>query len=91
MGDCKTRFEQVLEAVKEWPKHAGKADYLKFLNGVRITQGQAIKAKCYECCCGEPSVCNVSCCPLTPYSQHKNEKESSVEPCTPPESKKESG
>ena len=36
----------------------------------RLTRGQAIRAKCLECCCGQsPEVrkCKIEDCPLYPY------------------------
>lgn len=61
---------QVIEDVKKWPRHAGKNDYLNFLEGKRITRDQAIKAKCYSCICGEDTEpCNVHDCPLTLFCQ----------------------
>lgn len=61
---------QIIESVKKWPRHAGKNDYLNFLQGKRITRDEAIKAKCYECVCGENTEpCIVPRCPLTLYCQ----------------------
>lgn len=78
--------EQKINAVEKWPKRSGKSDYLKFLHGERLTQRQAIKAMCYSCCCGEPSVCSVQFCPLLPFNRQINKTESagsaSTEPCS---------
>lgn len=61
--------EHKIKAVELWSKKAGKNDYLKFLKGERLTQRQAIRAKCYECCCGDPAICSVNQCPLLPYNR----------------------
>lgn len=78
--------EQKINAVEKWSKRSGKSDYLKFLNGERLTQRQSIKAMCYSCCCGEPSVCSVQFCPLLPFNRLINKTESagsaSTEPCS---------
>lgn len=60
---------QKIKAVEAWPKKAGKSDFLKFLRGERLTQRQAIKAKCYDCCCGEPGLCSVRYCSLQPFNK----------------------
>jgi len=57
---------KIIANVNEWPRHAGKKDYLNFLEGKRITRDQAIRAKCYECVQGEDvSICTIPKCPLT--------------------------
>jgi hypothetical protein len=61
--------KQKIKLVELWPKRPGKSDYLKFLHGERLTQRQAIRAKCYECCCGEPATCSVGHCALLPYNR----------------------
>jgi hypothetical protein len=63
------RDEQKIRSVEQWPRHAGKNDYLKYLKGERLTQREAIKAKCFDCCCGEPGTCSVMHCPLVPFNQ----------------------
>jgi hypothetical protein len=61
---------QTINNVKKWPRHAGKNDLLKFLEGKRLTRQQAIEAKCYECVCGEGTEpCSLPKCPLTLYCQ----------------------
>ena len=63
-------FIQQIESVKKWPKQIGKADYLRHLRGERLTRDEAIKAKCYDCVCGEDTEpCLVGFCPLQPYCQ----------------------
>jgi len=59
-----------LQQVKEWPRKAGKSDYLKFLNGNSLTRAEAIKAKCYECVGGEDTrPCSIDTCPLAGFCQ----------------------
>jgi hypothetical protein len=81
-----THIERKIEHVKAWPQKIGKADYLKYLNGETLTQRQAIKAKCYECCCGEPAGCSVKFCSLLPIHRLIHGKESSETSSTSPDS-----
>jgi len=56
--------------VEKWPRHSGKAELLRSLNGEKLTRAEAIKAMCYYCCGGEPiATCSVAVCPLAPFSQ----------------------
>ena len=58
------------EHVNKWPRKAGKTDYLRFLNGEKLTRAEALKAKCYECVAGEDTQpCLVEYCPLVGYCQ----------------------
>jgi hypothetical protein len=58
------------EHVTKWPRKSGKADYLRFLNGEKLTRSEAIRAKCYECVCGEDTEpCLQPHCPLIDYCQ----------------------
>ena len=58
------------EHVTKWPRKSGKADYLRFLNGEKLTRAQAIKAHCYQCVAGEDTQpCLVQYCPLIDFSQ----------------------
>jgi hypothetical protein len=79
--------DQKIKAVETWPKKAGKSDYLKFLHGERLTQRQAIKAKCYDCCCGEPDACTVKHCSLQPFNALIHKCDGAVEACTVAHSK----
>jgi len=73
-----TSNEQKIKNVEKWPRHAGKNDYLKYLKGERLTQRQAIKAKCFDCCCGEPGDCCVQFCPLLPFNRMIYKKHTST-------------
>jgi len=56
---------------------AGKAMLLKYLNGKRLSKGESIKAKCYDCDgMGDSGDCDQVDCPLYPYSPYrqKNDK-----------------
>jgi len=65
------------QSVKGWPKKSGKSDYLKFLNGEALTRAGAIKAKCYECVCGEDTQpCIVETCPLRDFCQWNKQRNS---------------
>lgn len=47
------RIQKQIQNVEKWPRQIGKALYLKHLQGEKLTRDEAIKAKCYECVCGE--------------------------------------
>jgi len=76
------RDEQKIRAVEKWPRHAGKSDYLKFLNGVRLTQRESIKAMCFSCDPEGTELCCVQYCPLRPYNELIREREPSGSACT---------
>lgn len=49
---------------------SGRREFLKYLEGDRITKRQAILAKCYDCMAfyaSGRSDCNLSDCPLYPF------------------------
>jgi len=63
-------FQKQIENVEKWPRQQGKADYLRHLHGERLTRDEAIKAKCYDCVCGEDTQeCLAAFCPLHQYCQ----------------------
>lgn len=62
-------IELIVMNAKKLPRKAGKAEYLRFLQGERLTRDEAIKAKCYECCGGEVTLpCKCITCSLVQYS-----------------------
>jgi hypothetical protein len=63
---------EILESVKSGTKRAGKTDLFNYLNGKRLTQRQAIRAKCYDCDgMGDTGDCDIKDCSLYPYSPFK--------------------
>ena len=56
---------------------SGKSEYLRFLKGDRISMGQAVKAKCFDCCAyyedGKYD-CEIKGCPLYPWMPYRTEK-----------------
>lgn len=67
------RRAQAYKNAEKLPKQIGKADYIRFLKGERLTRDEAIKAKCYECVGGEDTLpCHAATCPLTLYCQWNN-------------------
>ena len=53
-------------------KRAGQSALIKYLKGGRLTQKQAIAAKCYDCNgMGECAVCDTEECSLYPYSPYR--------------------
>jgi hypothetical protein len=57
----------------------GRNEYLRYLNKETITMGQAVKAKCFDCCAyyedGKVD-CTVRDCPLYPWMPFGKGKES---------------
>lgn len=63
--------EEMLKSAKSGPKRQGKLSLIKHLSGKRITQRQAIQAKCYDCNgMGEIGDCDTLECSLWPYSPY---------------------
>ena len=59
----------ILESAKSGGGRKGKAYLVKYLQGGRLTQRQAIQAKCYDCDgMGETGKCDIETCSLYPYS-----------------------
>jgi hypothetical protein len=75
MQDAK---QQRMEDVEKLGSTAqGKSEYLKYLNGERLSASQAIKSKCYDCmgwfadgreCCTSPEC---ALFPFQPYNANK--------------------
>ena len=56
---------QLIKNVEQWPRRIGKLDYLRFLNGEKLTRKEAIQSKCFECVTWEDvQPCLVDTCPL---------------------------
>ena len=63
----------LLESAKSGKRRDGQMVYIKYLQGTRLTQRQAIRAKCYECDgMGDTGVCEINECALYPYSSFKS-------------------
>lgn len=61
----------ILESAKSGRKRKGQTFLIKHLEGKRLTQQQAIKAKCYDCDgMGETGECELTECSLYPYSPY---------------------
>lgn len=53
-------------------RSAGRAEYIKYLEGKRLTRQQAIRAKCFDCSgMGCMTYCEISSCSLAPYTPYK--------------------
>jgi hypothetical protein len=64
--------EEMLCSAKNGTKRKGKSELIAHLSGKKITRNQSIKAKCYDCNgMGEIGECNISECPLLPYSPYR--------------------
>lgn len=65
-----------LEFIKEnGLKGVGKADYMRFLKGKKLTMAGSIRAMCYQCNGLDEKVsCGVEGCPLYPYHEYNPNK-----------------
>ena len=57
-----------------FPTARGRAEFMKFAEGKRLTRGDSLKAKCYECMgyyIDGRQDCRVKSCPLYPYMPYK--------------------
>lgn len=64
-------MDELLDSVRRDTKRVGQKDPIDHLTGKRITQRQAINAKCYDCNgMGELGTCDIESCSLYPYSPY---------------------
>ena len=62
---------QLFRSAVNGKKRAGQKDLLDYLNGKKLTQRKAIRAKCYDCDgMGESGKCDIDTCSLFPYSPY---------------------
>jgi hypothetical protein len=62
--------KDMLESARNGSGRKGQTNLIKYLEGGRLTQRQAIQAKCYDCNgMGESAECSTESCALWPYSQ----------------------
>ena len=70
-----TITDDMLRSAKSGNRRVGRIDLIKHLEGKRITQRQAIRAKCYDCNgMGELGECDITTCPLIQFSPYSQEK-----------------
>ncbi len=56
------------------PRVAGKADWMRFKKGEKLTRSGAIRAKCYDCTGGfadGPLDCEITTCPLYAFMPYR--------------------
>ena len=73
--------ERYLASVKKGKVRAGRKDLIDFLEGKRLTQNQAIRAKCYDCMGfydDEARDCQGTTCPLYPFMPFNPNRQSAV-------------
>ena len=59
---------ELLESAKSGKSRTGKKYLIKYLEGGKITRGQAIKAHCYDCLgMGDSSECDLETCTYYPF------------------------
>jgi hypothetical protein len=72
--------KELLSEVKKTPQSAGRTYMIKYLEGGKLSAGQAIKAACF-CCEGYYLDGKVDCelpdCPLYPFMQYNKNKQKS--------------
>ena len=63
----------LLRSAKHGKLRVGKRFLIKYLmDGKKLSWGQAIKAKCYDCAgMGESGKCDLQTCSLFPYSPYR--------------------
>jgi hypothetical protein len=70
------RDKELLASARAGVRRSGRTQLVKWLTGNRLTQREAIKAKCYDCNgMGEQDTCDIEGCPLRPYSPYKASQE----------------
>jgi len=60
--------------VKSWPASSGKTHMLRYLEGEKLTQRQAIMANCARCLCGYVDgrfSCEDPDCPFFPWMPYR--------------------
>ncbi len=69
------KTDRYIKVSEGWKLRRGKNEYLRHLNDERITRGEAITAKCYECNAGyddeKAGDCNSPLCPLYQYMPYR--------------------
>ena len=71
-----------LETALMGKSSGGRTQYVRYLKGDRLTQRQAIIAKCYECMgyyVDGRRDCKMSDCPLYPFMPYRGSEETSTD------------
>lgn len=73
--------KELYDSAKSGKKRAGQHHLIHYLEGKRLTQREAIQAKCYDCSgMGEETECELKSCTLWPYSSYGGLKGSRKRP-----------
>jgi hypothetical protein len=65
-------LNDLLASAKSGTSRKGRTFLINYLEGKRLTQRQAIAAKCYDCDgMGETGKCDIVSCSIYPYSPYK--------------------
>lgn len=73
--------EKYIASVKQAKSAKGKSDLLKYLDGKRLTQAQAIRAYCYDCMgfyIDGTDDCGNETCPLHHFMPYNPNRQQSV-------------
>ena len=71
---CEQKAKMLEEVLKYGKKAKGRAEFIKYLKGEKLTRGEAILAKCYDCVChyADGKVdCELPTCPLYDYMPYR--------------------
>jgi len=61
----------LLQSARNGTRRVGKKELIWHLEGKRLTQREAIRAKCYDCSgMGSTGTCSAEDCSLSPYSPY---------------------
>jgi len=74
--DTKEIIEKIKSIERDGKSGAGKTHLLKYLNGEKLTRGQALKAHCYDCMgyYGDGRIdCEDPACPLYPFMPYRKD------------------
>ena len=71
-----TQKHRLMKEYEGYPVSSGRTQYLRFLQGTKLTYMEAVHAKCVECCCGYADGrqdCGVPTCPLYGFMPYREQ------------------
>jgi len=75
---AETHRHRLIKEYMDYPVSSGRTQYLRFLQGEKLTYMEGVLAKCAECCCGYEDGrrdCGVPTCPLYQFMPYKGQGE----------------
>ena len=73
-ADKKNQIADLIKNIESSPRVTGRKEYIRFLQGKKITRNEAIAAHCYECMghyVDGREDCTIGTCSLYPFSPSK--------------------